>query len=243
MNPPSQQRVVVVTKVGSWVGAETAVALLRHDVTVIGLGTNAARIDTLHQALHRQLPPAQAARFRPLVGRLTDRTFQDTVAELINQQGTLTALVNNAGAYEDHDGSIAGSSTFDQWDALQRSLVDPLLLFHRIRHVLQRNKCVVVNVASDDVHSALPRHVSLVAIKTAVNLITAEIALVVPQVIAVAVHPAAPATRLPPEERPPQHPNTPLAADLIVDLALNADRAATGQYYMYTEPEFLTHQE
>ncbi|KAJ1645282.1 hypothetical protein LPJ64_003121 [Coemansia asiatica] len=243
MSESQRNKVVVVTRVGSWVGAETAVELLRRDVTVIGIGTNATRIATLHQALQRKLPSTQSARFIPCVGRLSERTLQDTVVEQIQAQGTLVALVNNAGAFEDEDGMIAGTSTFEQWDALQRSLVEPLLLFHRIRHGLRRDKRVVVNVASDDVHSILPRHVSLIAIKTAVNLITAEVALVDPQVVSVAVHPAAPAVRLPPEERTPEESSKPAAADLIVDLALNADRSATGQYYMYTEPEFLVHKD
>ncbi|KAJ2780037.1 hypothetical protein GGI15_003676 [Coemansia interrupta] len=241
------QEIVIVTRVGSWVGAETTVELLRRNIAVLGIGTNAQRIATLHAALQRQLPATKSSLFIPCVGPLTSTATQQSILDHL-QQYRLLAMINNTGAYEeDEPGVISGKSPFEQWDSLQRSLVDPLVLFHRIRHILRRNKCRVVNVASDDARSEMPRHVSLIAIKTAVNLITAEIAVVDPEVVSLAVHPAAPAVRLPPQERrevKPEEdgkPPPPAAADLIVGLALSADPSLSGQYFMYSEPEFLVH--
>ncbi|KAJ1720251.1 hypothetical protein LPJ53_005102 [Coemansia erecta] len=240
------QEIVIVTRVGSWVGAETTVELLRRNIAVLGIGTNAQRIATLHSALQRQLPASKSALFIPCVGPLSSAATQEAILERLEGH-RLIAMINNTGAYEeDAPGVISGASPFEQWDSLQRSLVDPLILFHRIRHVLRRNRCRVVNVAADDARSEMPRHVSLVAIKTAVNLITAEIAIVDPEVTSLAVHPAAPAVRLPPQERRPE-PQTkdgsppPAAADLIVGLALTAEPSLSGQYFMYSEPEFLVH--
>ncbi|KAJ2376631.1 hypothetical protein IW150_001865 [Coemansia sp. RSA 2607] len=240
------QQIVIVTRVGSWVGAETTVELLQRNIAVLGIGTNAQRISTLHSALQRQLPASKSALFIPCVGQLTSASTQQKILDYLENY-RLIAMINNTGAYEeDEPGVISGASPFEQWESLQRSLVDPLVLFHRIRHLLRRNRCRVVNVASDDARSSLPRHVSLIAIKTAVNLITAEIAIVDPEVTSLAVHPAAPAVRLPPQERQSQEQSKdgtppPAAADLIVGLALSAEPSLSGQYFMYTEPEFLVH--
>ncbi|KAI8323378.1 NAD(P)-binding protein [Martensiomyces pterosporus] len=254
--------VAVVTRIGSWIGTETAATFLKRGVTVIGIATHQSRIDRVQETLSGIAPEEGAVpgKFIPCAGSLLDKQVLDQIMEHLDYEttaggGRLVALVNNAGAYED-SGEAAGTH-FEQWDKLQHSLIEPLKLFHRIRHLMRRFRARAINVASDDTHAHLPRQISLVAIKTAVNMLTAELALLEPYVTSLAVHPNLPSTasargesatgasaggsqRQGPASNGSSAPDTEHllpAGELIVDLALNADRSMSGKFFVYNEPD------
>ncbi|KAJ2161041.1 hypothetical protein GGF46_001788 [Coemansia sp. RSA 552] len=250
--PSDDKAVVLITRVGSWIGAEEAVHFLKRGVTVIGVGRDPARVSRLCSALERHTAAnSEAGKFIPLIGVLTSTETQDEVIEHINREGRLTAIVHNTGAYETDE--FADSPPVEQWERLQRALLEALPLFHRIRHILRRCKSRVIHVASDDGSQiALPANVALVAIKTAVNLHMAELALLEPHVTSLAVHPgiglsftrgpAADDQESTADKQAGHAPRTDRlqpAGELIVDLALTADHSMSGQYYMYSEPDFL----
>ncbi|KAJ1662795.1 hypothetical protein IW140_004986 [Coemansia sp. RSA 1813] len=252
---------VIVTRIGSWLGAETTLNLLKHGITVIGIGEREGRIGKLQTAIDHHEPWRD--QFIPVIGQLSDPLVHDSVIQHIEankDQKKLAALVINIGAYEGLH--IGGKSIppFEQWTELQRSLIEAMPLFHSIRHILRKYRCRVVNVASiDEIHNHLPRHVSLIAIKTAVNMMTAEVAVIEPRLTSLAVHPSFSALQMalePPGEKKQkeqtqeetdrtasvQYTNSPdhlkPASDLIVDLAINADRSASGKFFMYSETSF-----
>ncbi|KAJ2134299.1 hypothetical protein IW136_004700 [Coemansia sp. RSA 678] len=230
------QPVVLITRVGSWVGAEAAVHFLKRGVTVIGVGSNPDRISELTCALAKL--SHNKGKFIPCVGVLTSPELQDQIVEHIKSEGQLTAFVHNVGAYEPPNAQER--EPIEQWVALQKSLLEALPMAHRVRAFLRKQKGRVVNVASDDALTELPNHVALVAIKTAVNMLTAELALVEPSITSLAVHPG---IRLPftstSASLPPNTDKLQPAGELIVDLALNAKHSMSGQFFMYSEPEFL----
>ncbi|PIA16402.1 hypothetical protein COEREDRAFT_8521 [Coemansia reversa NRRL 1564] len=246
-----KQPVVLIIRVGSWIGAEAAVHFLKRGVTVIGIGVDPTRLNSLCAALARLTPSdgTPIGKFISCAGLPTDKALQDKVVEHIKREGYLTAMINNAGAYE---GPSEGASPIELWESLQRSLFESLPLLHRIRHDLRKWRCRVLNVAADDAQTGLPHHVALVAIKTAVNMLTAELALLEPRVTTLAIHPglslplslstssAAAATTSSTEAGVAKLQDNLLpAGELIADLALNADHSMSGQFYMYSEPEFL----
>ncbi|KAJ1857581.1 hypothetical protein GGH12_000765 [Coemansia sp. RSA 1822] len=232
----SAQPVVLITRVGSWIGAEAAVHFLKRGVTVIGVGSNPDRISELTSALAKM--SHNTGKFIPCVGVLTSPELQDQIVEHIKSEGQLIAFVHNVGAYEPPN--VQASEPIEQWEALQRSLLEALPMAHRVRALLRKQKGRVVNVASDDALTELPNHVALVAIKTAVNMLTAELALVEPSITSLAVHPG---IRLPfastSASHPPSTDQLQPAGELIVDLALNAKHSMSGQFFMYSEPDFL----
>ncbi|KAJ2521279.1 hypothetical protein GGI11_001687 [Coemansia sp. RSA 2049] len=264
-------QIIIVTRVGSWLGAEIALNLIRSGATVIGIGQHSHRINDLRTAMDQGLPAAWRNRFVPIVGLPTDAALCESVLRCIGEQTTehrkLAALVVNIGA-EDHppaESTTATDPPFERWTRLQRSLVQTLPLFHAIRHLLTRNRCRVVHVAAlDDIHNNLPHSVSLAAIKTAVNVMTAEIAIIEPRITSLAVHPsllalekaldpssarntadgskvtsAHPAPATTSSTSYSQSPNrlNP-AAEMIADLATNADHSMSGQFFMYSESSF-----
>ncbi|KAJ2666329.1 hypothetical protein IW148_001047 [Coemansia sp. RSA 1199] len=232
----SAQPVVLITRVGSWIGAEAAVHFLKRGVTVIGVGSYPDRISELTSALAKM--SHNTGKFIPCVGVLTSPELQDQIVEHIKSEGQLTAFVHNVGAYEPPN--VQASEPIEQWEALQRSLLEALPMAHQVRALLRKQKGRVVNVASDDALTELPNHVALVAIKTAVNMLTAELALVEPSITSLAVHPG---IRLPfastSASHPPSTDQLQPAGELIVDLALNAKHSMSGQFFMYSEPDFL----
>ncbi|KAJ2083778.1 hypothetical protein H4R24_000549 [Coemansia sp. RSA 988] len=242
-----RQPVVLIIRVDSWIGAEAAVHLLKRSVTVIGVGVDSTRLDSLSAALARLTPSDDTpiGKFILCVGMLTDAALQDKVIEHISREGKLTAMINNAGAYELRN---EGATPIEMWESLQRSLCESLPLLHRIRHQLRKWRSRVLNVAADDAQTGLPHHVALVAIKTAVNMLTAELALIEPRVTTLAIHPgishpvalstssAAASTGT---GSAANRDNLLPAGELIADLALNADHTMSGQFYMYSEPDFL----
>ncbi|KAJ2482993.1 hypothetical protein IWW56_000676 [Coemansia sp. RSA 2131] len=232
----SAQPVVLITRVGSWIGAEAAVHFLKRGVTVIGVGSNPDRISELTSALAKM--SHNTGKFISCVGVLTSPELQDQIVEHIKSEGQLIAFVHNVGAYEPPN--VQASEPIEQWEALQRSLLEALPMAHRVRALLRKQKGRVVNVASDDALTELPNHVALVAIKTAVNMLTAELALVEPSITSLAVHPG---IRLPfastSASHPPSTDQLQPAGELIVNLALNAKHSMSGQFFMYSEPDFL----
>ncbi|KAJ2657103.1 hypothetical protein IWW48_004700 [Coemansia sp. RSA 1200] len=275
-HPAHSDQIIIVTRVGSWLGAEIALNLIKSGATVIGIGQHSHRINDLRSAMDQGLPTAWRNRFVPIVGLLSDAALCESVLRCIDEQTTehrkLAALVVNIGA-EDHPAAELTSTTtdppFERWTRLQRSLVQTLPLFHAIRHLLRRNRCRVVHVAAlDDIHNNLPHSVSLAAIKTAVNVMTAEIAIIEPRVTSLAVHPsllalekalepssaddttddrkvtaAHPAPKTTSGTSYSQSPNrlNP-AAEMIADLATNADHSMSGQFFMYSESSFPSSQ-
>ncbi|KAJ2403265.1 hypothetical protein GGI23_000057 [Coemansia sp. RSA 2559] len=249
-------QIVIVTRVGSWLGAETVLNLVSHGITVIGVGEQMERIGRLQETIDEH---KRHALFVPVVGALSDPQVHASVIQHIEtSRKSLAALVVNIGAYEGvlHIGRPS-IPPFEQWMELQRSLVEALPLFHSIRHVLRTHRCRVIHVASiDEIHNHLPRHVSLIAIKTAVNMMTAEVAVIEPRLTSLAVHPSFSALEMALEPRPADRQRgggvDPVAAahcsmapghlkpasDLIVDLAINADRAMSGKFFMYSESSF-----
>ncbi|KAJ2763463.1 hypothetical protein H4S06_000068 [Coemansia sp. BCRC 34490] len=252
-HPTHNDQIIIVTRVGSWLGAEIALNLIRSGATVIGIGQHSHRINDLRTAMDQGLPAAWRNRFIPIVGLPTDAALCESVLRCIA---------------EDHppaESTTATDSPFERWTRLQRSLVQTLPLFHAIRHLLRRNRCRVVHVAAlDDIHNNLPHSVSLAAIKTAVNVMTAEIAIIEPRITSLAVHPsllalekaldpssarntadgskvtsAHPAPATTPSASYSQSPNrlNP-AAEMIADLATNADHSMSGQFFMYSESSF-----
>ncbi|KAJ1836073.1 hypothetical protein LPJ63_000605 [Coemansia sp. RSA 2711] len=237
-DPDSEPPVILITRVGSWIGAEAAVHFLKRGCIVIGVGSHPERITPLTSALAK-LPCSSASRFIACVGPLTSTDVQDEAIAHIKRHGRLTAFVHNVGAFEPR--GAGDSQPIEQWEALQLALLESLPMMHRVRALLRRCKSRVVHVASDDESQAgLPPHVALVAIKTAVNMLTAELALVEPTVTSLAVHPG---VRLPfathSSAHPPSTDQLRPAGQLIADLALNADKSMSGQYFMYSEPDFL----
>ncbi|KAJ2804931.1 hypothetical protein H4R20_002306 [Coemansia guatemalensis] len=248
---PQKQPVVLIIRVGSWIGAEATVHLLKRGVTVIGVGVNPTRLDSLRAALARLTPAGDTpiGKFIPCVGLLTDVALQDKVMEHIAREGQLTAMINNAGAYECPN---EGATPIEMWESLQRSLFESLPLLHRVRRDLRKWRCRVLNVAADDAQTGLPHHVALVAIKTAVNMLTAELAMLEPRVTTLAIHPGlslpfalstssagGAATSSTGTGTAGRLDNLLPAGELIADLALNADHSMSGQFYMYSEPDFL----
>ncbi|KAJ2549691.1 hypothetical protein EV175_004349 [Coemansia sp. RSA 1933] len=256
-NSIADRSMVIVTRVGSWLGAETALRLIRNGVTVVGVGEQRDRVDKLQTAAQQH---GCHALFLPVVGQLTDAHVHDAVVQHIETHSgrlRLAALVVNVGAFEGIHIGNTEVPPFEQWIALQRSLVEPMPLFHSLRHHLRKHRARVVHVASiDELHNHLPRHVSLIAIKTAVNMLTAEVAIIEPRITSLAVHPSFSALEM---ALTAQGDNTGTdrdaaaaavycnasstdhlkpASDLIADLAINADRSMSGKFFMYSESSF-----
>ncbi|KAJ1951776.1 hypothetical protein EC988_003915 [Linderina pennispora] len=251
MSDPVEARrlVVIVTRVSSWVGTETAVHLLKRGVTVIGIASYQHRMDRVTSMLQlKDLP----GKFVPFVGKLNSQDLVNQIAARVEQEGKLIAFVNNAGAFTFE--SDEPMSNIERWDMLQLSLIAPLRLFHTIRHTLRKARGRVVNVSSDDVHVGLERWLVLAAVKTAVNMATAEIALIDPQLTAIAVHPNIRETLTPDLRTKADTSETPAevedvidseqlqpAGEMIASLALTADRSMSGQFLVYQEPPELGH--
>ncbi|KAJ1875276.1 hypothetical protein LPJ55_000805 [Coemansia sp. RSA 990] len=162
--PSDQPPVVIVTRVGSCIGAEAAVHFLKRGATVIGIGSYPDRVCKLQVALAKLTH--NAGKFIPCIGPVTSHDMQNEIIDLVKREGRLSAFVNNIGAYEPHESSTV--EPIEQWEMLQKSLLETLPLLHRLRGLMRRFHCRVVNVASDDsTLSGLAPNVALVAIKTA----------------------------------------------------------------------------
>ncbi|KAI9506512.1 hypothetical protein GGI25_004969 [Coemansia spiralis] len=221
---------VIITRAGSRIGAQTTINFLRNNTTVLATGSNLTR---LQQAVNR-LP--QKNNFIALAS-------DQLVEHLEASESPLAAIIFNIG----HTNQTHMESAFDRWTQLQRDLVSDLPLFHQIRHILRKHKARVIHVASiDDVQCELPTQVALVAIKTAVNMLTAEVAIIEPRITSLAVHPSFAALgrmlkQDRSEEEEEEASDLKPAGDLIVDLALTADRSMSGKYFMYSEPSTQIH--
>ncbi|KAJ2352897.1 hypothetical protein IWW50_004938 [Coemansia erecta] len=241
------QPVVLITRVGSWIGAEAAVHFRKRGVTVIGVSSTPKRSSELACAIAKL--SQNPGKFILCVGALTNPQIQDQIVEHILTEGQLAGFVHNVGAYE-HPVTQASepagqtATPIEHWEALQRSLLEALPLVHRLRTVMRRCKCRIVHVASEDVLGGLPQNVALVAIKTAVNILTAEMAIIEPSITSLAVHPrvklpfgSAPASTL--ESSLSSVDQLQPAGELIADLTLSAVHSMSGQFFMYSEPDFL----
>ncbi|KAI8319917.1 NAD(P)-binding protein [Martensiomyces pterosporus] len=253
----SANRVAIVTGASRGIGKAVALHLISKGVSVVGVARSADAISSTSQEANKL--SSTAAKFIPVVGDVTDDAVQQSAIDHATEQGTLVALVNNAGII-DPIGPIS-SAPIGLWTAqLQINFVAPFSFIQKVLPLLRPVHGRIINVSSAISHVVFPNYAIYGASKAALNQATRVLAAEEPEITALAIHPGVVETQIyaavvdyrkrasssggqkvSSTPRPPS-----IAADLpgtiIGNLALRADHSLSGQYVMYDQPEIANGQ-
>lgn len=157
---------VLVTGAGGGIGAATARQFLAE-------GAHVTAIDVTREGLERQqkILGELAARYRPLVGDVTDRDSYDRILEAaVDSNGVLHVLVNNAAVF-----LLAGIKATDhEWQrTMDVNVMGPALLTARAVDALARSgRGSIVNIASVSAYEGQPNRWTYNASKGAIVAMT-----------------------------------------------------------------------
>ncbi|ORX73712.1 NAD(P)-binding protein [Linderina pennispora] len=252
----SSTKVVIVTGASRGIGKATSLHLLSKNVSVVGIARSADTLSTLSEEV-AQLQTA--AKFLPVVGDITDQSVQQQAADYAAQNGTLIALVNNAGTNMPL-ASIATGSVDDWSNMFAVNVIAPLSMTQRVIPQLRQSKGRVINLSSTVYKIPFKEAVCYGATKAAINYITATLASEEPDITAVAIHPGlvnTDMTRVFFYKAFGVEPSKSSAGDLSIpsmieadvpgriigNLALHVDHELTGAFVEYNEPKLARYAE
>ncbi|KAJ2807624.1 hypothetical protein H4R20_001213 [Coemansia guatemalensis] len=257
---PSSGRgpVAIVTGASRGLGREISMALLRSQVSVIGVGRSADCLNELMTTVASQSKDNGGAQFIPCVADVTTAQGVSAIEQSLKNSGLgLVALVNNAGTL----GPVApiASASAGGWrEHFDVNLFAVVELTSRVLPELRASKPGrVINISSGA--SIHPYHGwgAYCASKAAVNMLTQSMAHEEPDVVAIAVRPGVVDTEMQDfirnkcakgmhadeynkfvklhESGKLVHPSKP--ANVIAKLALDAPVEVSGSFYSWDSDE------
>ncbi|ORX67476.1 NAD(P)-binding protein [Linderina pennispora] len=248
--------VAIVTGASRGIGKAIVLHLLSEDVSVVGLARSASTLSALSEEVSRL---QTSAKFIPIAGDVTDQTVQQQTVDLAAQNGTLVALVNNAGV-EGQYAAIASGTVEDLTLQFAVNVIAPTSLIQKALPQLRQSKGRIINLSSALHKTALKNKSGYGASKAALNYITETLALEEPDITAVAIHPGLVETDMTRgfvdrmavggAEETAMVDNmrsamiqTALPGHIIGNLALYADHELSGSYVEYDEPRLSKYAE
>ncbi|PIA15512.1 NAD(P)-binding protein [Coemansia reversa NRRL 1564] len=257
---PSSGRgpVAIVTGASRGLGREISMALLRNQVSVIGVGRSADSLNELTRTVVSQSENKGGAQFIPCVVDITTTEGVNAIEKSLKNSGLgLVALINNAGTL----GPVASiaSASIEAWKThFDVNLFAVVELTRRILPELKASKPGrVINISSGASIHPYRGWGAYCACKAAVNMLTQSLAHEESDVVAVAVRPGVLDTEMQNYIRSKcsnnmhvdeynkfvqlhksgklMHPSKP--AMVIANLALNAPVEMSGSFYSWDADE------
>ncbi|KAJ2559937.1 hypothetical protein EV175_000050 [Coemansia sp. RSA 1933] len=240
----STKGVVIVTGASKGIGRQVCKHLLASNAGLIVVAT--ARSETLLAELQVQ---TDTERLIPIAGDIAQEATQQQVIRTAQSLGHIRALVNNA-ARVAPTGQLLKTEP-SEWQAVwATNFFAPLALIHGIsKHTKELR---IVNVTSSTSQAPVRGFAAYGTTKAALNYLTQAIALEHPCVTAVALYPGVVDTQMNKDALGAACAYGSKAMDVVVDklkapiqavlpaaiianLAMRADPALSGKYYVYSD--------
>ncbi|KAI9504766.1 hypothetical protein GGI25_002880 [Coemansia spiralis] len=235
--------VVVVTGASKGIGRDVCMQLLAAHPSLVVVAV--ARSAGLLTALQQKDP----LRLVPVAGDIAKESTVSQVIAAAKSRGRIRALVNNAASVSPTGRlfDVAPSEWHSVW---MTNFMAPLRLIHGAVGDLER----VVNVTSSTSQAPVPGFGPYGVTKSAINYLTAAMSIEYPEITAIAFYPgvvdtsmncdalaAARAYTTRDMSAVVQKLEAPIPTDvpaaIIANLAMRADRALSGKYFGYSDPE------
>ncbi|KAJ2079932.1 hypothetical protein H4R24_003428 [Coemansia sp. RSA 988] len=196
---PSSGRgpVAIVTGASRGLGREISLALLRQQVSVIGVGRSADQLNELMTTVASNAEDKGGSQFIPCVADITTTQGVSVIEEALKQSGLgLVALVNNAGIL----GPVApiAAASADAWrEHFDVNLFAVVELTGRLLPELRASKPArIINISSGASTHPYYGWGAYSASKAAINMLTQSLAHEEPDVVAVAIRPGVVDTKM-----------------------------------------------
>ncbi|KAJ1963147.1 hypothetical protein GGI12_002223 [Dipsacomyces acuminosporus] len=253
----SSNSVVIVTGASRGIGKATSLHLIKKGISVVGVARSADALTAISQEAS-EISGSSSAKFISVVGDASDDAVQQSAVDQAVKQGTLVALINNAGNLEPI-GSISSVDIKAWTDNLKINFIAPFQFTQKVLPLLRSVNGRIVNLTSSASKAPFPEYAVYSGAKAAINHITSILAVEEPDITAVAVHPGAVETELLDviinrlkstgsddkqqivdnilkDSIPPSVPGA-----IIAGLALKADHSLSGKYVAYNDPEIAAY--
>jgi NAD(P)-dependent dehydrogenase (short-subunit alcohol dehydrogenase family) len=173
MNFDLKDKVALVTGAGSGIGREICVTLAKANASVVAVGRDRERVEET-ASLVRDLGSRSLALFADVTSR---DQISGAVDAAITSFGMVDIAINNAGVGQ--DAGLTGAISIDQWTrAIDTNLTGVWnCMAAELRHMAQRKRGAIVNIASIAGLHTLPMMSAYTASKHGVVALTRNAAL------------------------------------------------------------------